>query len=155
MKHWFAGAIFLGAVGCFDLQADRRVLVDHEIQIGPSPTVIQPARPLRAPGPFNELCLELSSAYRLDGFAQGQNAWKVQRPDGRFVAPFVTLVGSDGRREQFPVVGFSFSDKQSICFETRPARDVGRKYVRAEIRADDTLRVRRVTWSAGERYASL
>jgi hypothetical protein len=93
--------------------------------------------------------------YRLDGFAQGQHAWKVQRPDGKYVAPLVTLVGPDARRDDFPVVGFTFGDQQSICFETRPQRDVKRKYVRAEISADDTLRVIRVTWSAGERFASL
>jgi len=151
----FAAALLIGLIGCFDLEADHRVLVDKAIQIGPHPVVVEPERPLGAPGPFNELCLELPPAYHLDGFAQGEHAWRVQRPDGRYVAPVVTLIGADQRREPFPVAGFMFSDKQAICFETRPQRDVRRKYVRAEIGADDTLLVMRVTWSAGKRFASL
>ena len=120
------------------------------------PRVLTPDRPLRAPGPFNELCLEVPAEYRL-GYPALSDAdfWKVRAPGGTLVSPSVTLVAPDGRREPYPQAGFRHRDSQWVCFETRPPRDPGRRYVRVELAADHPLRVLRVRWAAGKRFASL
>ena len=144
-----------GLVGCIDLRADRRTLVDTAFVLGPTARTLRPTRPLRAIGPFNELCLYVPRAYRRRGDTP-DNVYRVGRPDGKFVAPEVTMIAPDGQRQPFPAAGFLLGrDGQAICFETRPPRDLSRRYIAVELRADDTLQVLRVHWSAGDRYGSI
>jgi hypothetical protein len=142
----------LALVGCIDLRADRRVLTDVPFTIGPVALNLHPREPLRAVGPFNELCLGLPLTY---GLGMGPNEYKILRPDGKFITIEVTVIDADGRRESFPVSGYALGRGRDICFETRPPRDLHRRYAAVELRADDTLRIIQVRWSAGNRYGSL
>jgi len=46
------------------------------------------------------------------------------------------MIAPDGRREPFPAAGFLLGrDGQAICFETRPPRDLSRRYIAVELRA--------------------
>jgi hypothetical protein len=139
--------------GCIDWHADRRTLVSTPIELGATPTVIRPNTPLRAVGPFNAVCLQVPDEYGL-GAESAADRWKVRTPSG-FVAPSVVLVDSVGQRTVFPVEGFSYGTEREICFETRPPRDLGRRYTTLELSADGPLRILRVRWEAGNRYASL
>jgi hypothetical protein len=137
-------------IGCFDPWGDDRELIDEPMIVGPVAHVLTPGPSLRAPGPFNEICLAVSGEFRLD-----DHTWKVRAPDGTLVTPSVTFVAPDGSRESFPQGAFLFGDGQWTCFETRPPRDLGRRYIRVELSADHPLRVLRVRWTAGKRFASL
>jgi hypothetical protein len=115
--------------------------------LGPIARVLTPERPLRAPGPFNELCLQVPGDYQLgDHSGASANWWGIRLPGGQVVSPSVTLVAPDGRREQYPRVGFLFGEGQWVCFETRPPRDTRRRYVRVELSADHPFRVLKIPW---------
>ena len=153
MRH---GIFSLGAfllIGCVDLHADRRVIVDHPFTISEAPHIVHPERPLRAIGPFNELCLQLPAEYQLGSGDHGPNMWKVRRPDGTFVTPEVVVIYASGHREPVPFTHFLSTSE--ICFETRPERDLKRRYDRVELRADDSLQVLKLRWHAGHRYTWL
>ena len=153
MNNTVIGVLTLLLTGCVDFHADRRVLVDQPFMLSRTPYTIQPGVPLRAIGPFNQLCLQLPTEYHLGSGDFGPNMWMVRRPDGKFVSPKVVMIAPNEHREPFPFMAFLSSSE--ICFETRPERDLDRRYERIELRADDSLRVLRVRWDAGKRYASL
>lgn len=142
----------LATGACVDLQKDRRVLVNTELELSQTPRVLRPAEPLRAIGPYNTLCLDLPAEDSVETRDMGPNSWKVRRRDGSYVTPSVTLIGPDGRRDNLPLAGEWGHD---ICFETRPPRDLARRYTEVELRADGPLRILGVRWEAGNRYASL
>jgi hypothetical protein len=128
------------------------VLSDVPSIIGPVARTLRPREPLRAIGPFNQLCLGLPLTY---GPGMGPNEYKILRPDGKFITIEVTMIDPVGRREAFPVSGYALGRGRDIGFETRPPRDLRRRYAAVELRADDTLRIIQVRWSAGDRYGSL
>jgi hypothetical protein len=112
------------AASCFDPSGDHRELTDGPIVLGPVAYALTPERPLRAPGPSNELCLQVPGDYQLgDPTGSSAERWKIRAPNGRVVSPSVTLVAPDGRREQYPRVGLLFGDGQWVCFATGPPRD--------------------------------
>ena len=63
----------LTGVACFDIRADRRVLVDTPFELTRTVRVVEPANPLRAVGPFNEVCLGVPADYGLGSNAGDSN----------------------------------------------------------------------------------
>ena len=139
-------AAALATSACFDPARQDRTVADVSMVLGPRPVILRPEGGLRAPGPYNEVCLTLPSG---SGWAWREQ--RVRRQDGRLVLPAATLVEADGRREPFPFVGVILGRHVEACFETRPARDLRRRYETLELSADDTLTVTGVRWDAGER----
>jgi hypothetical protein len=154
MKRLVLPVIVLGLVACVDFKADRRVLAT-DVDIGPTPLVLEPATPLRAIGPVNELCAELPAEYRFDQMPKAIEGGQVVRPDGKLVHLSVAMIGPSGQRDSFPSVGIKVRQGLAACFESKPARDLERRYVKVELRADDTLPVMRLVWKAGKRYSAM
>ena len=147
--------LVLVSLGCVDIHADKRVLVDSPIVLSPTPYVIRPKSPLRGIGPFNEICLDLPPEYRLGSEDWGANMWRVGRPDGSFVEPQVVLIDPEGNEEPVPLLGFSLGRSRQVCFDSRPSRDLKRRYLAIRLSADDTLTIHAVRWAAGHRYAGI
>ena len=139
--------------GC-DPQADHRTLTEVPFAVTQSPHAISVKDALRAPGPFNQLCVGFPDTYQISPGSSPSNA-EVRRPDGKVVQLSATLIDPNGQSEVFPFTSIDQGHKsRAACFETRPARDTQRRYSRVELIASDSLTVFEVRWDAGKRFGS-
>jgi hypothetical protein len=136
--------------------------VDTPLVPTDTPTRLAPRAPLRAIGRVHEVCFELGPGYGVDAHGTAQDhRWRIVRPDSTRVTPMVVLVAPDSQRVRLSLWAGLPPSAQSdgvACFEPPPPlppRDRGRRYVRLELSADDSLLVRRVRWWSGERWGIL
>ena len=139
--------------GC-DPQADHRTLTEVPFVVSPRPTALYVKDSLRAPGPFNQLCVGFPDTYQIFPGSSPNNAG-VRRPDGMVIQLSAALIGPQSPPEVFPFARVDQGHKsRSACFEARPARDTRRRYSRVELTASDSVMVFDVRWDAGKRFGS-
>jgi hypothetical protein len=143
------------SLACIDFAGEDGVLTPLPYMVTARGTPFYGKEGIHAPGPVNQLCVDLTNSATINGGSSSASA-RVQVAGRKPVDLMAVLINRDSARVVLQFAGTRKTKHgQLACFEKELLRDTSRRYYRGELVSDDSVFVYGIRWASGKRVRSL